>query len=271
MKPISVGVVIPTYQRVEQTIEAVDSALSQTMPPAEIVVVDDGSDELVADSLANLLRQRKVKFLREKHTAHPGRVRNVGIRSLSTSHVAFLDSDDIWYPKKLERQMALAADGYRAIFTGYDTIHRRGGDVASSWVPTGREIGTRELARANTICNSSVLVARELLDEIGGLSVSYALHGLEDYAAWFRIALYESWVGVAEPLLVYLDDPSQSIRSTENSIISKDLLLALDAQAWLRVNGMNPWQLRLGSFATRTALRTWSKRQSPRFRRASNR
>ena len=269
MTLITVGVVIPTYQRVKQTIDAVDSALCQTVPPSEIVVVDDGSDDLVADSLANLLQRRKVRFLREKHTSHPGRVRNIGINSLTTSHVAFLDSDDIWYPTKLERQVALAARGHRAVFTGHDTVLSSGGDIASSWIPTDREIGTRELARINTICNSSVLVARDLLDEIGGLPVSYAVRGLEDYAAWFRIAHYETWIGVAEPLLAYLDDPSMSIRSTENSLISKDLLLALDTQAWLRDNGRNPWQLRLGSVTTRIALRAWSKGHSPRFRRES--
>lgn len=267
MTLITVGVVIPTYQRVKQTIDAVDSALCQTVPPAEIVVVDDGSDDSVANSLAGPLQHRNVRFLREKHTSHPGRVRNVGIRSLNTSHVAFLDSDDIWYPTKLERQVALATEGFPAIFTGYDTVLSSGGEIASSWIPTEREIGIRELARINTICNSSVLVARELLDEIGGLPVSYAVRGLEDYAAWFRIAHYEKWIGVAEPLLAYLDDPRQSIRSTENSTIPKDLLLALDTQAWLRENSLNPWRLRLGSFTTRMALRNWSKGHSPRFRR----
>lgn len=262
---ITVGVVIPTYQRVEQTLAAVDSALAQTLVPAQIVVVDDGSDIELANSLENQLGAREVEFLRLRHTAHPGRVRDAGIRRLETSHVAFLDSDDVWYPSKLERQVALAAEGHRAVFTGYDCIARPGGEIVSHWVPTKGEIGMRKLSRSNIICNSSVLVARELLETIGGLPTSYAIRGLEDYAAWFRVAHFENWVAVTEPLLAYLDDPSHSFRSTVDCLIPTELLLALDTQSWLRENGKNPWQFRLGSFTTRKAIQNWSRTHSPKF------
>jgi glycosyltransferase involved in cell wall biosynthesis len=265
MTPITVGVVIPTYQRVEQTVAAVDSALAQTVAPAQIVVVDDGSDDELVNVLAEQLKLRKVELLRQKHTAHPGRVRDAGIRRLETSHIAFLDSDDVWYPTKLERQVALAAEGHRAIFTGYDSVAHAGGERVSRWVPTKGEIGSRELARSNIICNSSVLVARELLDKIGGLPTNYAVRGLEDYAAWFRVSHFENWIGVGEPLLAYLDDASHSIRSTVNCLIPSELLLALDTQSWLRNSGKNPWQFRLGSFATRMAIQNWSRSHSPKF------
>lgn len=97
-----VSVIIPTYNRAEQVGEAVQSVLNQTWRHCEVIVVDDGSTDATHDALEVFgIRIRYVK------TANHGvaAARNRGIRESRGSWIAFLDSDDLWHPAKIERQM----------------------------------------------------------------------------------------------------------------------------------------------------------------------
>jgi glycosyltransferase involved in cell wall biosynthesis len=97
-----VSVVIPTYNRQEFLADAIDSVLSQTIEPFEIIVIDDGS----TDSSEDLLKKYgdEIKVIRQENSG-VSVARNVGIKSAHGSLIAFLDSDDIWLPGKLEREM----------------------------------------------------------------------------------------------------------------------------------------------------------------------
>lgn len=96
----TVSVVIPTRNRPAQTAAAVESALAQTLPPHEIVVVDDASTEPVG------LCYPRVRVLRQAERRGAAAARNRGIDAATGAWVAFLDSDDRWRPDKLERQLA---------------------------------------------------------------------------------------------------------------------------------------------------------------------
>lgn len=97
-----VSVIIPTYNREEQVVEAVQSVLNQTWRHCEVIVIDDGSDDGTRHALdAFGERIRYVKT--ENHGV--AAARNRGIRESSGSWIAFLDSDDLWHPAKIERQM----------------------------------------------------------------------------------------------------------------------------------------------------------------------
>jgi glycosyltransferase involved in cell wall biosynthesis len=99
----TVSVVVPTRNRPAQIATAVDSALAQTLPPHEVIVVDDGSIEPVA------LSHPKVRVLRQAEPRGAAAARNCGIDAAAGAWVAFLDSDDRWRPEKLERQLARVA------------------------------------------------------------------------------------------------------------------------------------------------------------------
>jgi glycosyltransferase involved in cell wall biosynthesis len=97
----TVSVVIPTRNRPGQTAAAVESALAQTLPPHEIIVVDDGSDEPLPLSYPG------VRVLRQAERRGAAAARNRGIDAATGTWVAFLDSDDLWRAEKLERQLAV--------------------------------------------------------------------------------------------------------------------------------------------------------------------
>src|SRR5712675_1199611 len=96
-----VSVIIPTYNSGRLVVEAVESALAQTLAPAEILVVDDGSTDDTRDRLAKF--GPPVSYIHQENQGVAA-ARNRGIRAATGDLVAFLDADDVWHPKKLERQ-----------------------------------------------------------------------------------------------------------------------------------------------------------------------
>lgn len=100
----TVSVVVPTYNYARFLGRALDSVLSQTAPPSEIIVVDDGS----TDDTAKVL-DAYAKYITALRLPNRGvsSARNAGISIASGGFVALLDSDDVWLPTKLERQLAL--------------------------------------------------------------------------------------------------------------------------------------------------------------------
>ena len=115
----SVSVIIPTFNRPVETVAAVKSALNQTEKPAKIFVIDDGSSDDKREQLVRSMAALPVKLVLEPHCGHPGRVRNAGLKHVDTSHVAFLDSDDLWVQDKLAIQRELAESGTRAQGASY--------------------------------------------------------------------------------------------------------------------------------------------------------
>src|SRR5690242_14976762 len=101
----SVSVIIPTYNRARFVGEAVASALAQTLPPLEVIVVDDGSTDDTADVVARL-NDPRVVYLRQEN-AGPATARNTGVEAARGDLIALLDSDDRWLPRKLELQVPL--------------------------------------------------------------------------------------------------------------------------------------------------------------------
>ena len=108
--------------------QALQSAFDQTMPPARVIVVDDGSTDDTAD-IAEAFDSR-VRVLRRPHGGI-GVSRNAGLEEVDTEYVAFLDADDLWLPTKLERQLdAFAADPSRdAVFCMFDEFVEPGAEL----------------------------------------------------------------------------------------------------------------------------------------------
>lgn len=103
MSGASVSVVIPAHNAERYLGEAIDSALGQTVPPLEVVVVDDGSDDRTAE-VARAFGERV--RCHSQPQGGIGAARNRGVELARGEYIAFLDSDDIWLPRKLELQLA---------------------------------------------------------------------------------------------------------------------------------------------------------------------
>ena len=122
----AVTVVIPTFNRLALLRQAVDSIKAQTFHDWELLVVDDGSTDQTVEYLQAEQDQR-IDLIRSAHCGNVGAVRNLGVSHARGRFVAFLDSDDLWKPTKLERQItALRSRGAQWSYTGYEIVDESG-------------------------------------------------------------------------------------------------------------------------------------------------
>lgn len=199
----SVSVVIPTYNRLGLLREAVDSVLGQTHAARELIVVDDGS----TDGTAAYLRELGGAGVRAIVVAHGGnlaRVRNLGARVAAGRYLAFLDSDDVWLPEKLEVQLrAMAAAGARWSYTRYEHMNERGETVpprAGEWRALSGDIAVALLSDRASVSMPTVVVERELFDAVGGFDEDARLNLREDFDLELRLALAAEALAVPEVL-----------------------------------------------------------------------
>jgi glycosyltransferase involved in cell wall biosynthesis len=101
----TVSVVIPTYNRAKYVTETIDSVLSQSYTDYEIIVVNDGSTDNTREALAPYMD--RIRYIHQKNSGVSA-ARNRGIKAARGKWIAFLDSDDIWVPEKLEKQIRVA-------------------------------------------------------------------------------------------------------------------------------------------------------------------
>lgn len=122
------SVVIPTYNRREMLREALGSIWSQTFSDYEVIVVDDGSTDGTQESLIS--QNGPLRYLPQSHRG-PGAARNLGIREAQGEYLAFLDSDDLWFPWTLETYAAVIHEqGAPAFLTGKPFHFRDKGELS---------------------------------------------------------------------------------------------------------------------------------------------
>jgi len=192
--------IIPTFNRPAWTVEAVESVLAQTLPDFECIVVDDGSTDDTADRLA-ALGDPRLRLVRQPHRGVAA-ARNRGVAESSSAWLAFLDSDDCWLPRKMERQMACMAANPALRISQTDEIWVRRG-VRVNPMKKHRKSGGDLFERSLELCvisPSAAVVTRSLFDEAGGFDEGFPV--CEDYDLWLRIACRETVGFLPEPLVV---------------------------------------------------------------------
>jgi GT2 family glycosyltransferase len=156
-----VSVIIPTRDRADVLPAAIRSALAQTWPEVEVVVVDDGSTD-GTDQVVASLGDDRVRYVRQEPSG-VSRARNRGLEVARGRYVAYLDSDNTWEPETLEVMVAfLERGGHRA---GYSAIELRGeGEVAYRGAPVDRDA----LRERNYVDLNTLVAERDLIREVGG-------------------------------------------------------------------------------------------------------
>jgi len=227
----SVTVIIPTFFRVESTVRAINSALSQTVKPKKIFVIDDGSPDHIFEKLKQGVDESLVTLIRSNRSSHPGIARNVGIDLASTHWIAFLDSDDYWLENKLERQLLFAEENSaRAI--GSNAFTHENNLEMSFYQQIPKKVVTKVLMKNNYVINSSVLIERSLLLNVGGVASDYSVRGVEDYATWLRVSKLVDWYLLNENLLYYDQGSSDSIRKSSKINYYSQVYAWLDFANW---------------------------------------
>ncbi len=201
MKHARVSVIIPAYRAASTIRRAVDSVLAQTTAAYEIIVVDDGSPDDLADIVERY--PSPVKLLRIAN-AKTAQARNVGIENAEGDFVAFLDADDHWHPQKLEKQLAVFARHPEVGAVAGRFYHRElSGRIQESRVrPKWNDhvlvaSGSAAFLLGTMMWTGVVMVRRETLGEqrfIAGLEPA------EDRDLWIRLAARSAVYLMSEPL-----------------------------------------------------------------------
>jgi glycosyltransferase involved in cell wall biosynthesis len=199
-----VSVIIPVFNSGVTAIAAIESVLSQTVRVREIVVVDDGS----IDGSGRLVAERflgtadLVKVFRIDNVGAAG-ARNHGISRANSTYVAFLDSDDVWMPTKLERQLGVIDDVPSVGMVGTQTTMGAKFIEAELGRRTAKLVvvsSTMQLFK-NFFQTSTVLVRRSVLDSVGHFPT--AQRYAEEGDLFIRIAAHSRCILLNEVLVDY--------------------------------------------------------------------
>ncbi len=191
-----VSVVIPAYNAERFIATAINSALSQTYTPHEIIIVDDGS----CDNTQAVIAQYgdKIKYIYQPN-AGPAAARNLGVREAKGEWVAFLDSDDYWDKDHLEQLMKYADIQNEAVllYSGKKWVDREGIPIQDFPLQTLFPSGWifSDMFTENYISSTSViLVKRAIVLDVGGFNEELRI--AEDYDLCLRIAAIAPICGV---------------------------------------------------------------------------
>lgn len=202
-KPL-ISVVIPTHNRENLLPRAIDSALKQSYPNFEIVVVSDGScdntDAIMEKYCSDSDRIRYISY----HLAKGGNyARNTGVEAAKGEYVAFLDDDDEWHADKLEKQYAIIEndDNIGLVATGINSI-QEGEDFITKFIPSAEYDASKQILLRNCIgSTTTVMVKKELIQSVGGFDEN--LGALQDYDCWVRLCQITRVGVVKEPCVEY--------------------------------------------------------------------
>jgi glycosyltransferase involved in cell wall biosynthesis len=212
-------VVIPSYNRYDYLLAALASALAQTLPPAEVIVVDDASTDGRYLDRAGELGYWPVRVIRRAvnskaatgATYANGTARNTGLAAIDPGFdgwVAFLDDDDLWRPGKMARQLEVAGQHPKAVAIGSDAtvIDPAGNPVDVLGGMGGRQISpavydvTDLVAAFNPLPNSTTIVRASVARQLGPqLPTGYP----EDWDYWRRAARLGRLLRITEDLAMY--------------------------------------------------------------------
>ncbi len=192
-----ITVIIPTFNRYQFLLEAIESVESQSYPNLEIIVVDDGS----TDETFSISKKENLKYIFQENKG-PSAARNIGAIAANGDWLAFLDSDDLWKPKKLMKQWESLANNpdYKAVYTN------------EIWIRNGVRINQCKKHQKHSgwiypkclplciISPSSILLHKNLWKEVGGMDESLPM--AEDYDLWLRLSAKHKFLFYDENLII---------------------------------------------------------------------
>lgn len=179
-----IAVVIPCYRCQADVTRALDSVLSQTLQPAEILLIDDASGDGTLDVLHQFEKAHapRLRVIALEQNGGPGLARNAGWDAATQPWLAFLDADDAWHPRKLEIQWAWLLDHPEVVLCGHDSQFTEGHinhpvDAASK----ATRLTMYKMLVSCRLPTRSVMIRCDLPFRFQGRSVT------EDYLLWLQV------------------------------------------------------------------------------------
>jgi glycosyltransferase involved in cell wall biosynthesis len=197
-----VTVVVPTYNRLSLVQQAIDSVLGQTYGNWELIIVDDGSGDGTVKIIRSIPDSR-ILVLELPHCGNIAVLRNAGVKAGSGAWLAFLDSDDIWVPNKLELQLSMLQEGKRWGYGRYELINEKLQVIPNKegkYRPLSGWITKEVLTCEASVNMGTLMVERSLFNEVGGFNTEVQLICREDYEFVLRLSLHAETVATPELL-----------------------------------------------------------------------
>jgi glycosyltransferase involved in cell wall biosynthesis len=206
-----VSVVIPVRNAAETVKRSINSVLRQTLPPSQIVVVDDGSDDATSRILSGYGDRIEVIC---QHRRGPSAARNAGAAAAADAeYLAFLDADDVWLPNMLHvmvNQLEKVSERVLA-FCNFEAVDSRGSALADSMMhaecahaPAMHEL----LMRWWPILPSATVMRRSAFETCGGFHEDFVTPGFEDPYLWILMREQGEFVYTPERLVRYYSTPA---------------------------------------------------------------
>jgi glycosyltransferase involved in cell wall biosynthesis len=199
MQPL-VSIIIPTFNRGDFLLKAINSVLNQTYQNFELIIVDDGSTDHTFEVTRSFVIQEKIKYIRQEN-AGVSKARNKGAEVANGFYISFLDSDDEWLPLKLEKQIEYFKSNPKIEIAFTDEIWIRNNKRVNQKIihkKTGGRI-FKQCIQQCFIAPSSVIMTRDLFCLMGKFDETFTV--CEDYDLWLKISsLYE--IGLIDEALI---------------------------------------------------------------------
>ena len=182
-----VSVVIPSYNRSQYIAETIESVLTQTYRNIEVIVIDDGSTDNTSEVVDRYLP--RIKYVRQNNSER-GASRNHGLRLANGDFISFLDSDDLWLPEKLAKDIEIFDKSPKAGIVYSDVVLI---DASGKLIKLVKRHGysgrvTEQLLVDNFVSIGAHLIRTTVVRDIGGFREERKLSGSEDWEMWVRLS-----------------------------------------------------------------------------------
>lgn len=219
----TVSVVTPTYNRADVLPRAIDSILNQTFADFELIVVDDGSTDNT-EKVVKSYADNRIQYIQFENNRGANAARTQGIKSASGKYIGFLDSDDEWLPRKIEKQVkTIQSSGSDIAYTGIKQVDSDGNLITTTSSTISGDV-TDDLLRGNFIGTySAVMVSQDVVREAGYPDPD--LSCWQDWEWYLRLSDHGQFVSINQPLVVRHNGGNQISNNFQYRIESFDCMI----------------------------------------------
>jgi glycosyltransferase involved in cell wall biosynthesis len=196
-----VSIVMPAYNSAAFIEGAINSVRNQTYSNWELLIIDDASTDLTIQKVEDIIQSDpRIILFKNSRNLGPGESRNTGIAEAGGEFIAFLDSDDLWLPGKLEIQLKFLKEHNLAMCFSSYLLMKENGELTGEMVEALPVLTYQKLLKSNYVGNLTGIY------DVGKIGKTYApsLRKRQDWALWLAILKKRRETkGIQEPLAVY--------------------------------------------------------------------
>jgi len=224
MQAPEVSVIMPAYNAEVFIEQSIESVIAQTYSNWELLIVDDGSTDNTKMNVEKFCaKDSRIKYYYQSN-GKAGKARNLAMKHAIGKYVAFLDSDDIWFPQKVELQLKQLEEKNADLVFSDGVVFKENLTDAVAYKNAGKgyfigEAGVKILLEQNNIPLLTVLAKKEIIDAVNGFTENPKIPRAEDYHLWLKL-LMKGYIffGSEEELAAYRDHFASSSSNDKLSI-----------------------------------------------------